>query len=199
MKLDPKLKCFIIDKLARELSPHLYFHSVAHTRDDVLPAAESLALHSGVSGEDLLLLQTAALFHDVGYLQCYENNEPLAAASAREVLPAFDYQPEQIEIIAGIIMKTAMPQQPETLLEQIMCDADMDSLGRTDFWELSMKLCRELAFFGQKIEAEDWLHIQLEFLESHSYFTQAAQHLRNAGKAENIRDLREKIAMSPAR
>ena len=93
-------------------------------------------------------------------------------------------------------MKTVMPQQPETLLEQIMCDADMDSLGRKDFWALSKRLCKELAFFHQRVEPRDWLRQQLVFLESHNYFTQAAQQARNPGKTENIRRLRTMIAMN---
>lgn len=194
MLFNPKLKALIFDELSRKLSPHLHFHDVAHTRDDVLPAVEYLAQLKSVSGNELLLLQTAALFHDLGYLERYDNNEPLAVARAWEILPAYDYQPEQIEIIAGIIMKTAMPQQPETVLEQIMCDGDMDSLGRMDFWVLSNKLCKELEYFRQKIKPRDWLSFQVNFLESHSYFTQEARQLRNAGKAENIRKLRAKLA-----
>jgi predicted metal-dependent HD superfamily phosphohydrolase len=194
MSINSKLKTIIFDELSNGLSPQLYFHSVAHTRDDVLPAAESLAQQMGVTGEHLLLLNTAALFHDVGYLERYENNEPLAAARTREILPVYNYQPEQIEIIARLIEKTAMPQRPETLLEQIMCDADMDSLGRKDFWALSTKLCEELAFYRQRVEPGDWLCQQLVFLESHNYFTQAARQLRNAGKMENVRKLRAMIA-----
>ena len=56
-----KVKQYILERLAHELSPALYYHSIAHTRDDVVPAAERLAVMEGVAGEDLLLVLTAAL------------------------------------------------------------------------------------------------------------------------------------------
>lgn len=188
-----KLRHSILEQLEQQLSPSLSYHGIAHTRDDVLPAAERLAHRSGVTGEELQLLQTAALLHDIGYLYRFENNEPLAADRARKILPDYDYSPEQIETVVRIIMATAMPQRPETLLEQIMCDADLDSLGRDDFWELSEKLYAELKHFDQSITEERWRGQQLDFLEGHRYFTAAAHQMRDVGKAANLKKLKGKI------
>lgn len=189
-----KLRHSILEQLEQQLSPSLSYHGIAHTRDDVLPAAERLAHRSGVTGEELQLLQTAALLHDIGYLYRFDNNETLAADRAREILPKFDYSLEQVETVVRIIMATAMPQRPETLLEQLMCDADLDSLGRDDFWELSEKLYAELKHFDQPITEERWRLRQLDFLENHHYFTPAAQQMRSAGKKKNLHKLRTIIA-----
>ena len=188
-----RLKYSVFKRLDRELAPTLHYHGIFHTRDDVLPAATLLAEEMGVGDDDLLLLETAALLHDIGYLLCYEDNEPLAAEFAREVLPEFGYTKKQILVIAEIIMKTTMPQQPESLLEQIMCDADLDSLGRADFWSLSQKLRDELCTHGHLVTPEDWLYRQRDFLLGHRYFTRAARMRGDNGKKNNLRQLETMI------
>jgi len=179
-------KQYIFTKLENGLPEDLIYHGMHHTCDDVLPAAERLAARAQVQGEALLLLRTGALYHDVGYLEQYANNEPVGARIAEETLPDFGYNQSQIDVIKAIILATQMPQAPHTLLEALMCDADLDSLGREDFLETSLNLRAELAMHGLSIPLQAWYEKQLEFLTSHQYFTEAACALRNAGKERNI-------------
>ena len=58
-------KSYILEKLERELNPDLVYHKLEHTLD-VYNAALNIAKKEGVSGNDLVLLKTAALFHDSG-------------------------------------------------------------------------------------------------------------------------------------
>ena len=186
---------YVAGRLTTELSPDLYYHGPHHTLHDVLPAAERLAALAHISDDAmLLLLKTAALYHDIGFIEDYQKNEPIAARIAKETLPTFGYSSEQIRVIRGLILVTALPQQPHNLLEQIICDADLDSLGRTDFQETSLSLQKELAAHGMLIPASDWWERQMVFLQGHQYFTDAARSLRDAQKAENIRFLESKIA-----
>jgi len=165
----------------------------------VLPAASRLAEMEGIAGEPLWLLQTGALFHDIGYIRQYGENEPIAAEMALTSLPDFDYTPDQIEVVAGIILATRMPQRPRTLLEQIVCDADLDSLGRDDFFILSMKLRSEHRAFVGPVSLREWLTRQLAFLAGHSYFTSSAKTLRDHGKRENIEELKSLLSCTQAR
>ena len=132
-----RAKAYALGRLASELSPKLTYHSLRHTRDDVLPAAVRLAQAADVNGEALLCLTTAALFHDIGFLCNYDEHERGSIAIARAALPHCGYTPEQIETIAGLIAATKMPQRPQTPLEQLLWDADLDLLGSDDFWELN--------------------------------------------------------------
>ena len=43
----------------------------------VVPASILLGEKANLSEEDKLLLKTAALYHDVGYIEQYEKNEPI--------------------------------------------------------------------------------------------------------------------------
>lgn len=188
-------KQYVLGRLTRELSPHLTYHSLIHTRDDVLPAAERLGRAAGLSDEEQLLLRTAALFHDTGFLIDYRNHEHHSAGLAREKLPGFGYSPEQIEIICGIIGATRMPQSPNGLLQELMCDADLDLLGRRDFMRLNRELLKEVSHFaGKPIRDDQWLRDQARFLREHQFFTTAARSLRAEGKDHNATKIASALA-----
>lgn len=184
-----RARAALLERLARELPPNLSYHGLHHTRDDVLPAAERLALLAGLDEEGMLLLKTAALYHDAGFLFRYTDNEELAAALAGQTLPAFGYTPTQVETVQAMILATRMPQRPQGLLEALLCDADLDALGREDFLTTSEKLRVELETYGSPIPRHEWHAQQLDFLSSHQYFTEAARSLRDAGKQANIASL----------
>jgi uncharacterized protein len=188
---------YALGRLERDLPPDYYYHSLQHTREDVVPAAERFAATEGVTGEALLLLRTAAYYHDVGYIRQRVDHEDCGVAIARDVLPDFGYSAEQIEIVGGMIMATKLPQTPHTLLEEILADADMDSIGRDDFLTTSLNLRSELAANGTLISEYEWYRRQLGFLQSHHYWTQAARSLRDAGKQQNIALLERLIAEYP--
>lgn len=180
-----KVRVYVETQL-KNLSDKLKYHSAWHTFNDVLPAVERYAKKYDLSNEENILLKTAAIFHDAGYLKKYNDNEPIAASLAVTELPKYNYSSAQVMVVKQLILVTAMPQDPKTLLEEIICDSDLDSLGRDDFFELSMNLLTELRNFGYKITKQEWLCKQHEFLNKHTYFTDSAKILRNKGKMKNI-------------
>lgn len=185
----------VFQRLARELSPYLTYHSLFHTRYDVLPAAYRLAQQQQLSNEDCLLVITAALFHDTGFLVSYEDHEHYSILIARQALPQYGYSPEQIDTIAGIIAATRMPQRPRSLLQEILCDADLDLLGRDDFFGLNRKLLAEVTYFSQKPVSDlGWFMDQTRFLETHHFFTSAATSRHASGKAKNLALIRAALA-----
>ena len=168
------------------LSDLLTYHNAWHTLGDVLPSAERLAKALNIKGEKLILLKTAALFHDVGYLEKHKDNELVGASMAVEQLPKYGYSDKQIDVVKQLILATQMPQSPSTLLEEILCDADLDSLGRSDFFELSQNLLTELNCYGVFFEKNEWYKKQKCFLENHSYFTSVSSEQNKQGKQDNI-------------
>ena len=198
-------KEYVFRRLETELSSKLFYHGVHHTRDDVLPAFERLSELEGVSEEDLVIGRTAALYHDVGYLEQYAKNEPIGVRIARETLPGFGYAPNQIERVGEVIMATQLQmvagkliQVPDRndLLQMIMCDADLDTLGRDDWFSISESLRRELKEYGIYQTPRQWAVGSLDFQENHSYFTNAAQRLRNEGKQRNITELKDLLRVA---
>ena len=108
-------------------------------------------------------------------------------------MPDLNYTPLQIEKVCSLIMATKIPQSCNNLLEQIICDADLDYLGREDFWELSKKLYEEI---GKEEEIDDkaWYELQVDFLEDHHYFTATANRLRNDTKQKHLQKIKQRIA-----
>jgi uncharacterized protein len=182
-------KSYAVERLTQELSPSLVYHSLQHTCDDVVPAVELLASRHCVVGDDLIMLSTAAWFHDLGFIEQRNGHEAVGARIAAEILPDYDYGPAEIDQIQGIIMATEVPQKPRGLLEEIMADADLDLLGRDDFLKRNNDLRLELSFFGENYTDLEWFTGQLNFVSSHTYFTSAAQAVRSEHKALNLKNL----------
>lgn len=185
-------RSFILDKLQQELPLHLSYHSVGHV-EDVCKATAEIAGKEGVSGEELTLLLTAALFHDSGFLYGATEHEKKSCEIAGEYLPAFGYNESQIERICGMIMATRIPQTPHNLLEQIIADADLDYLGRDDFFTIGNRLYEELAMYGIVNDKSDWNRLQIRFLENHHYFTRTAIESRKAQKDKHLEIIKAQV------
>jgi len=178
-------KAFISDKLKQELPGHLTYHSVDHVMD-VYQAAENLGKLENITDHEMLLLLTAALFHDSGFIEGAANHEECSCLIARRYLPNFDFSPDEIEKICGMIMATKLPQLPKNHLEEILADADLDYLGRDDFFRISNLLFKEFTHAGIVKNIDQWDKLQVSFFESHHYFTESALKLRQGKKAVNL-------------
>ncbi len=186
-----KAEKFISDLLQSELPGSLFYHNYDHTLD-VLNAVIEIASGEQINGEDLILLKTAALFHDSGFINVYHGHEEEGCKIARSQLPLFDYTGEQIEKICRLIMATKTPQNPQTHLEKILCDADLYYLGTDSFAETGKKLFMEWQERGKINSEAEWHRMQIEFLESHRYRTQSAIANREKKKAEHLQNLKER-------
>jgi adenylate cyclase len=182
----------ILDKLEKELPDDLYYHNVKHTVD-VVTEVELIGWGEGCSDEEILLLKTAGLFHDAGHTIDYDNHESYSTQLAREILPKFNYTPSQIDIICSLIMATKLPPRPGNLLESIICDSDLDYLGRSDFIPVSNTLYEELKVQNKIGTLNDWNKIQVKFISGHQYFTSTARSLREVNKQLQIERIQSLI------
>lgn len=183
---------FILNKLRNELPTHLSYHGIDHTLD-VYAAAERIAKEKGISRYEQKLLLTAALFHDTGFIKKREGHEVESCNFARQYLPLYDCQDAEIELICGMIMATRIPQSPQTYLEEILCDADLDYLGRDDFFSTGNKLFEELKYEGLIKTEHEWNKMQEAFISKHHYHTANSIKLRQAKKEEYLNLVKSKI------
>ena len=187
------MRIYILNRLRSLLPDEIVYHDVPHTLN-VEKAVIRYAKLEGISEEEIILLRTAALFHDAGFILQYSNNEDFGIKMAESILPRFGYNYEQINIIGQIINATKPDVTPQTMLEKIMSDADYDYLGRPDYHVIAKKLRMELENYGTNFTEEEWIHFQLDFLENHHvYFTETAQNIRSYGKSMRIEDLKKKL------
>lgn len=174
--------------MKRELPSIIVYHSANHTLD-VHEAAIRLAKLEGLSKYETDLLRAAALFHDSGITVSFDDHETHSASIAGEYLPSFGFKPEEIDIIQNMILSTKLPQNASTLLEKVLCDADLDYLGRADFFVIAQKLRLEWEYSGNKIDLSEWYVIQMNFLKNHKYLTDSAYQLRHDRKIQNLKEI----------
>jgi len=173
-----------VTKTAGQIYPQFPYHNFQHGLE-VWCAARNYALLYNLDKEKRLIMETAAILHDVVFVQKAEDNEEKSAEFAKEYLPKLDYTKYQIQKVSELILATKWPTSPKNLLEEIICDSDLDSLGRKDFFQKSRALGME---WGYK-EGRVWHEFQLSFLTKNQYYTKEAKRLRDPGKKENIRKI----------
>jgi uncharacterized protein len=192
----PLIESFILSKLRSRLSPALTYHGVHHTMD-VLEQAIRIAESEHIRDEEeLFILKTAALYHDSGFLNTYSGHEEEGCKIASADLPSFGVNSSQIIRIAHLIMATQIPQLPSDKLEEVICDADLDYLGRDDFFPIAQTLFDEWKKYGIVNNEREWNGIQLKFIESHHYFTETSRSLRTEKKLQNLEIIRSRLNAS---
>ncbi|MBK8954130.1 MAG: HD domain-containing protein [Saprospiraceae bacterium] len=172
-----KLKTFITSKLRKELPSKLSYHGLHHTMD-VLNVCNHYIKRYNIAPEDAYLLRTASLLHDVGIISTYDGHEKASVVYAKELLPSFGYSVADIKRIGDMIMSTNIPQNPKNILEQIICDADLDYLGRSDVYPISQTLYKEFLAYNVITDEESWDRLQVKFLSKHYYHTEFAKKFR---------------------
>ncbi|MBK7406906.1 MAG: tetratricopeptide repeat protein [Saprospirales bacterium] len=193
----PRLQDVVRNMLERELPANLTYHTPAHT-EDVLQITRELCRLEQVDPFHTLLLETAALFHDTGFTVTSSGHEAQSCVLAKAHLPNYGFDNESIEKICGMIMATRIPQNPSSHLESILCDADLDYLGRDDYEPIAKTLRLEWEATGNKLDEDVWKDLQIKFLKNHHYFTRSAVIRRAAGKSNRLQML-QNPQLSPAK
>ena len=171
----------------------LYYHHYDHALS-VMDRAVYLWEKEWVSDRELEILAIAGLFHDTGFVIQYDDNEVIGAKIAQNYLRTILYPEEDIKIVQSIIIATEPDWQPQSLLEQIIKDADMDNLWREDFFDISDRLKQERETIQNiKIKDPDWHHASLDVIEWHKFYTPTQIRERNAKLQKNTQKLKEKI------
>ena len=188
-----KLKKMILKELNDRLSGKLTYHGIHHTTD-VLAVVEELCILEKVPSDQATKLKTAALLHDAGFVEDkHLGHEAASCKMAEAILPNYNYTPQQISHICEMIMATKIPQSPTDRLAEILCDADLDYLGRDDFYPIAQSLFVELQAYGIVQEETVWDKIQVGFLENHRFFTDTNRTRRERQKQQRIAELKDKV------
>ncbi len=172
----------------QDLNPAHTYHSLDHTID-VIAQSNRIARDERISERETFLLNIAAIYHDTGFLRGYANHEMLSCEIFLEDAIHFDITEAEKKLVCDLILATKVPQMPTTLLQQIICDADLDYLGRDDFSTISNNLKLEFLHFGIVADISSWENLQMKFLSNHQYHTKSSQQLREPAKKIHIAGL----------
>ena len=184
----------LLNKLKASLPEEVVYHDLAHTLN-VEKAALRFAKLEGLDEEETMILQTAVLYHDAGFIVSNVDNEKFAINLAKTNLSKFGYTDFQIDGIIKIIDSTKqISQNTPDLLSKIMCDADHDYFGRADYYIVSKKLRDENENYGKVMSDKEWIIYQLNYLENiHEYKTDTAKNIRQFGKNIRIDELKNAL------
>ncbi len=184
--------------LTERLSSTFLFHNADHTRDVVKAAAE-IGAHSGFSEKELETVLIAAWLHDVGYRDGKMDHERTSMHIARTFLEGQNVSEKRIEKVLQCIAATKMPQNPENMMAQVLCDADLYHLAADNFADKAELLRQEISIItGEKIGKKKWLRVNQEFYNRHSYFTEYGRNVLEPRKRANLQKIADTLAEKEA-
>jgi predicted metal-dependent HD superfamily phosphohydrolase len=173
--------------------PRNIYHNVQHIQE-VVSAVITISGFYGMTEEERFPIIAAAWFHDLAYMYTGpENHEQNSAVMARKYLEVKGVDDAIIKAVEGCIMATRIPQEPHTLGEKIMADADLFHFGKAIFQEKNDLLKKETELLtGSEITNVEWRANTLRFMESHQYFTEFAKQELQPAKEIYFRDLKKR-------
>jgi uncharacterized protein len=191
--VDRYVRLLFRDELPDGFKYHGADHKL-HPTKGVVASANRIAISENISEHDRELLIAAAYFHDTGYIRQYKKNEPVAARMAGRILILIGYKPNEVANIQKMILSTDLESEPESHVEKILCDADLDHFGREDFFKLDGRLREEWREKGMDVNDDvKWYKDTLELLKKHQYYTESQKKSREKGKQKNIKRLIKKM------
>lgn len=190
-KLKNTIRQLYIDKHNEKLKYHGFHHVLA-----VLASCDEHIKRLDVPSHEAHLLRAAALLHDTGILWTYNHHENKGIEYTKSLLPEMGYNEKEIEVVCQLIKATELPQTANNLLEEIICDADLDYLGTDLFYPVGNTLFQEFLAYDIVKNEKEWDELQIRFLEKHSYFTDYCKRFREPEKQKRIQELKDKWNLS---
>jgi len=183
-----------VEALIREKKPEwVKYHDFSHAKA-VVQACREIGAALNLREEDLEAVMLAAWFHDVGYVKGIDGHEEESVVMATSFLRENGCAEEKIARVAAAIRATKMPQNPENLMEQVLCDADIAHLASDNFLELSERIRLEIEHRMRiKLTDLEWLTMNIDFVADHRYFTEYAEPRFEAQRTQNLAALRERL------
>jgi predicted metal-dependent HD superfamily phosphohydrolase len=173
---------------------NLVFHNLQHTLT-VVERVYEISTHYKLPDKDLLELAIAAWFHDTGHLITDPtNHEEKSVDLMSQFLTTKTDDGELVNKIAALIRITKFPPTPQSLQEQIICDADTYHFGLPDFKDTNKAMKKELVLRNMNTMVMDWERNSLNLLEKHQFYTSYCIGLLQKGKEKNMRKLNKKIS-----
>lgn len=185
-------KKYVAEFIADHFSEKICYHNIDHTLD-VVQAVEIIGGKCNISDQELEMVIIAAWFHDTGYYLGCEDHEVTSAQIARHYLEEKQKDNAYVDVVTKCILATKVPQKPVSLLEKIICDADLYHLATEKFFEKSELLWREFSFQDANLTPRNWLNQSKKFVEVHRYHTKYGKETLFPRLKKNLTLLKYKI------
>ncbi len=193
-KLYKKIEEYVKGLFEQMHAPALVFHNLEHTQN-VVKRTQEIAGHYKVSENDMLVLFAAAWFHDTGHLFTEPSkHEEMSVDIMKKFMKDHDVDEKTINSIAECIMATKVPRNPNTLLEEIICDADTYHLGTKEFKETNRRAMEETRLKTGEMDPVKFDEGTISMLQDHRFYTAYARELQDKRKEKNLKKLTAKTS-----
>ena len=176
---------YVTELFEKYQQPELIYHNLTHTIA-VVTRTNEIVSNCQLDESDRFIVTAAAWFHDCGHMF-----GPAIEHEARSIIIMREYftplvkDNRVIERIEKCILATMLPNDPHSLTEEIICDADSYHLGTNEFPHIN-ELVKEEFKLRNGYTPDDWDIRTLQLLENHTYFTPYCIKLLGKGKESNI-------------
>jgi uncharacterized protein len=179
---------FVKKLFDKELPAGMYFHNLEHTNNVVQAVTEIMSDRLTTMEQTIVLL--AAWFHDCGYCRTYIGHEDCSILIATTFLNEQRCDITLIVQVTACIAATKVPQKPQNLLQEILCDADMAHLAKNNYIDYANRLKQEWqVHLNKHFSEKQWRELNLELLTQHKYFTTYGKNVLEVEKHKNIERL----------
>ncbi len=180
---------YVFDLFKRKLSPNHLFHNYTHTHE-IVESARAIGKGLDLSEHELALVEIAAWFHDVGFVETYKGHEEISVNYAKAFLSEKGLEDDEINAVCNCILATKLPQSPKTILEEVVCDADLSHLGAKNYFEKCNMLRMEWdLMLEKKFTDEEWMYHNINFFKEQRFFTKVAELAFQPQKSANLLQL----------
>lgn len=185
------VEAYVTNFITEQVPAEYSYHDVQHTVN-VVAAVKELGQAMEISDREMDILVLAAWFHDTGYDKGALKHEERSAKYAKAYLEKYQFPEQDLQKIMDCIMATCMPHNPKSLLEKIICDADLSHLGKKSYWDRCSRVRQELTLSKNiTMDEQEWIDFELNFITAHQFQTPAAQKLYGKKKAKHVRQLKK--------
>ena len=164
------LKEQVLDLLQQKFPENRHYHrGVSHTLNS-LGVVEEYIDYMRVGTYEAQILRLGVLMRDLGELNTVEHGED-GIALVKKVMSDAGFSFVQTKVVSDLVNAARHPHRPTNLLERIICDVDMEFLGREDHDEASEMFFQELLKNSLVNSREEWELWQQEMLDNHKSHT----------------------------
>jgi len=184
---------FVKNLFNEKLPEGCTYHNLTHTIE-VVDTASLISDHSGLDKKQKEKVLLACWFHDTGVTESYKDHEEASTRICRKFLSSMEYPQSDIDVINTAILATRLNSQPGTIIEQVVCDADLSHTGKKGFTAKSELLRREWAnVFRKNYSDLEWIRNNVEFLSSVKFHTRYAKENFEERREKNLDKMRKKM------
>jgi class 3 adenylate cyclase len=150
----------VFEKIDNELPSNCLFHTPTYIHAVYCKAVE-LGVRQHLEPEEQLILGTSALIVHIGMISDYANYIEQSIEFARNILPDFEYQSEQIETICNDL-ESCITLNVDSVTGRLLLESVYSYFADVNLTARIQDYYLEFSTYQHRISLDDWINLQLK-------------------------------------